>query len=54
MEVHHHPWPLRAAEADLIRNDLLRIQRIEVAGPPLLHFSERLDVVVWPPEPVRH
>jgi uncharacterized protein YqjF (DUF2071 family) len=54
MEVHHHPWPLRAAEADLIRNDLLRLQRIEVAGPPLLHFSDRLDVVVWPPEPVRH
>lgn len=52
MEVHHHPWLLQAADAEVFRNDLLRIHGLENDSPPLLHFSERLDVVVWPPAPV--
>lgn len=46
--VHHHPWPLQSAVADLERNTLLATHGIAVQGPPpLLHFSRRLDVIVW-------
>ena len=49
-EVHHHPWPLQQAEADISRNDLLAPHGLSISeSPALLHFSRRLDVVVWPP-----
>ena len=48
-EVHHHPWSLQQAEASFTRNDLFQSHEIDIKGPPaLLHFSRRLDVVVWP------
>ena len=47
-EVHHHPWPLQAASAEVERNTFLDVHTLATpAGPPLLHFSKRLDVVVW-------
>src|SRR5262249_15581735 len=52
-QVHHHPWPLQAARAEIDENTIGSAQGIAVAGPPaLLHFSRRLDVVVWPVERV--
>ena len=49
-EVHHHPWPLQRAEAEIASNELLTPHGLRVSGPPaLLHFSRRLDVVVWSP-----
>lgn len=49
-EVHHDPWPLQPAFADLTRNSIASSMNVPVAGPPrLLHFVRRLDVVVWPP-----
>lgn len=49
-DVHHHPWPLQHARAEIGRNDLLPNHGISVQGPPpLLHFSRHIDVVVWPP-----
>lgn len=52
-DVHHHPWALQPAEAEIERNDLLEPHGIEVTGQPaLLHFSRQLDVVVWPPEAI--
>jgi len=52
-EVHHPPWPLQRAAAVIERNDLLEPFGLAVSGPPpLLHFSRRLDVVVWSPCPV--
>ncbi len=49
--IHHQPWPLQVAEAAIDENTIASAQGIEVRGPPpLLHFSQRLDVVVWPPE----
>jgi len=52
-EVHHQPWPLQRAEASIDRNDLLAPHGLSVAGAPaLLHFSRRIDVVVWSPTPV--
>lgn len=47
-EVHHHPWPLQDAEAEVEADELLEPHGLEVHGPPpLLHFSRRIDVVVW-------
>ena len=47
-EVHHAPWPLQSARADVRLNTMLKSHGISVAGPPeLLHFARRLDVVVW-------
>ena len=49
-DVHHHPWPLQRAEARIGRNDLPVPHGIEIEGPPhLLHFSRRIDVIVWSP-----
>lgn len=52
-EVHHPPWPLQPAEASIERNDLARPHGFTLSGPPpLLHFSHRLDVVVWSPSAI--
>ncbi|MFL6008173.1 MAG: YqjF family protein [Rubrobacteraceae bacterium] len=49
-DIHHHPWPLRPAEAEVEK--LTMTEQIGVALPetgPVLHFSERLDVLAWSP-----
>ena len=48
-EVHHEPWLLQRAEAEI---ELASISPLDLKGEPLCHFSRRLDVVVWPLEPV--
>ena len=51
--VHHVPWPLQTAGAEIEENAIAQPQGIDLQGPPaLLHFSRRLDVVVWPAERV--
>jgi len=50
-EVHHLPWPLQKAEGEIYTNTLLDAFAFSLPDiSPLLHFSSRLDVVVWPPE----
>ncbi len=52
-EVHHAPWPLQKAEADLRVNTMLSPHGLALTGPPgLLHFARRIDVVVWSGERV--
>jgi uncharacterized protein YqjF (DUF2071 family) len=52
-DIHHAPWPLQSATAEIAENTVADAQGIALSGPPaLLHFSRRLDVVVWPPERV--
>jgi uncharacterized protein len=47
-DVHHHPWPLQSAFANIERNTFSDLHGISVREPPaLLHFARRLDVVVW-------
>jgi uncharacterized protein YqjF (DUF2071 family) len=46
-DVHHAPWPLQAAEAQIDENSYFESHGLTVAGPPLLHFARRIDVVVW-------
>jgi uncharacterized protein YqjF (DUF2071 family) len=53
VEIHHAPWSLQPASAELAENTLGDAQGIALPGPPaLLHFSRRLDVVNWLPERV--
>ena len=48
LEIHHAPWPLQPAEADVDVNLVAGPQGIQLpAVPPILHFSRRLDVVGW-------
>ena len=49
-EIHHAPWPLQPATVRISQNDMLAIHDLpDSAGPPLVHFAGRLDVVVWLP-----
>ncbi len=48
-EIHHLPWPLQPAEAEINRETLARAAGLALpATPPLLHYADRLDVLVWP------
>jgi hypothetical protein len=50
-EIHHAPWPLQPAGAEIHVNTLTRGLGFDLPrAPTLLHFAERLDVHVWPPE----
>ncbi len=52
--VHHVPWPLEDAEADIERNDLAAAFGITLPDEkPVLHYSRRLAVYIWPAELVR-
>jgi len=52
--IHHIPWPLEEAEADISQNDLASHIGLELPPTkPLLHYSRRLVVYVWPPELVQ-
>jgi hypothetical protein len=49
-EIHHHPWPLQPAEAQIEINTMAAAAGIALpATPPRLSFASRLDVVVWSP-----
>ena len=49
--LHHVPWPLEEAEAEIERNDLATAVGIELPKmEPVLHYSRRLAVYIWPAE----
>ncbi len=49
-EIHHPPWSLQTAEA-VIEENTMPPPGVELPDDePLLHYSERQDVVIWPPE----
>jgi uncharacterized protein YqjF (DUF2071 family) len=50
-EIHHPPWPLQAAVAEVDENTIPP-DGLEVDGPPHLMYAERQDVVIWPLEQV--
>ena len=52
-EVHHRPWPLQRAAAEIALNTVSAAGGLPVSGPPaLLHFARRIDVVVWGSEKI--
>lgn len=53
-EIHHGPWPLQAAGAELTSNTMAEATGIRLPlVEPLLHFSKVQHVVVWQPQPLR-
>lgn len=50
-EIHHPPWPLREAAAQIELNTMPP-DGLEPTGEPLLHYAERQDVLIWELESV--
>jgi uncharacterized protein len=49
-EIHHHPWPLQPAGAEIETNTMASAAGMSLpATAPRLAFASRLDVVVWAP-----
>jgi uncharacterized protein YqjF (DUF2071 family) len=49
-DIHHPPWPLQLAHAELDRNTMAPPGLALLGAPALLHFAERQDVLIWPPQ----
>jgi uncharacterized protein YqjF (DUF2071 family) len=50
-DIHHHPWPVQAAEATIERNTVAAAAGITLPDrPPVLHFAQRQDTLIWPPK----
>jgi uncharacterized protein len=48
-EIHHEPWPLQDAEAEISRNTMASSAGIKLPEvQPLLHFAKKLQVLIWP------
>ena len=49
LQIHHPPWPLQAAEAEIRVNTMADACGVPLpAMNPTLHFAKRQDVVAWP------
>jgi uncharacterized protein YqjF (DUF2071 family) len=48
-EIHHRPWPLQPARARIDLNTMPPV-KLDPTQDPLLHYSKRRDVVIWPLE----
>lgn len=54
VEVHHPPWALQPAEAEIDVNTMVEVLGVSLPPtPPLLHFARRQDVLTWAPQTVR-
>jgi uncharacterized protein len=53
LEIHHDPWPLQPALAEIEENTMTDGLGVRLEGAPLLHFAKRLDVVAWWSRPLR-
>ena len=48
-DIHHVPWPLQLAEIEMKKDTLPISQDIHLPEiPPLLHYSHRQEVLIWP------
>jgi uncharacterized protein YqjF (DUF2071 family) len=46
--IHHLPWPLEPAEAEIVINELPAAHGITLPDrPPVLHFARKLEVYIW-------
>jgi len=51
--IHHLPWRLQPAEAEIVRNTMADAVGIRLPqSAPLLHFARELEVLAWTPERV--
>jgi uncharacterized protein YqjF (DUF2071 family) len=52
--LHHVSWALEEAEAEIEQNDLAEVLGIQLPDQqPVLHYSRRMAVYVWPAELLR-
>jgi uncharacterized protein len=49
-EIHHPPWQLREARAEIAENSMAPAGLTLPDSEPLLHYSEVQDVLVWRPQ----
>jgi uncharacterized protein YqjF (DUF2071 family) len=48
IDIHHHPWPLQPAVADIGVNTMALAAGLTLPDmPPLVHFARTLEVLVW-------
>jgi uncharacterized protein len=48
LEIHHKPWPLQRADAQIAVNTMATAAGITLPPEaPLLHFAKRMDVLTW-------
>jgi uncharacterized protein len=47
-DIHHRPWTLQDAEADIEANTMTAPLGIDLDGDPLVQYAARQDVVFWP------
>lgn len=48
-DIHHAPWRVHSADAELRHTELIPPELGPLAGRPLLHVARRQDVIVWRP-----
>lgn len=52
-DIHHMPWSLQQGEAEIQVEGISRAAGFRLdAEPSLLHFAERQDALIWPPDRV--
>jgi uncharacterized protein len=51
VDIHHPPWPLQEADAELDAQGMADQIGVRLEGEPLLHFSARQDTLIWPLKP---
>jgi uncharacterized protein YqjF (DUF2071 family) len=50
LDIHHPPWPLEPATAEIAVNTMAEAAGLRLPSlAPLLHFSKRQDMVCWAP-----
>ena len=51
--IHHFPWPLQPAEADIVQETVATSHGLPLPDiEPLLHYAHELDILVWGIEPI--
>jgi uncharacterized protein YqjF (DUF2071 family) len=51
LDIHHLPWTLQRAEAEIEINTMTEAAGVRLPSmAPLLHFSARQDMLAWAPE----
>lgn len=50
LDIHHPPWPLQAAQAEIRRNTMADAAGVKLPDTaPFLHFARRQDMIAWWP-----
>jgi hypothetical protein len=53
LDIHHPPWPLQGAEAEISANTMADAAGIRLPSmAPVLHFARRQDMVAWNLQPL--